>query len=223
MYSHLATPCIRVGQGDRDTRIVNWRDESADRGFDLQDRKNKILFHILMSAECESARNYGSKTLTQYWSIIRWLTNQRKAGWSFSPCPRRAMEGHSFWLGVRLNTGLGMKFLYLPYPMIALWGHWSSVSIGWSIRAMYSGVWTPIKEDPEKGIDRLKAGSADRRLAALATLFATTALPRVLNLTAPSNISLLKTDSRLTVIASQLISQLKLLLVVIHDFFLIIV
>ena len=59
---------------------------------------------------------------------------------------------------------------------------------------MYSGVWTPVKEDTEKGIVRLKAGYADRRLEA--------ALPWVLNLTVPSNINLLKTDSRLTIIAS---------------------
>ena len=57
---------------------------------------------------------------------------------------------------------------------------------------MYSGVWTPIKEDPEKEIDRLKAGSADRRIEALATLVVTiAALPRVLVLTVPSNINLL--------------------------------
>ena len=88
---------------------------------------------------------------------------------------------------------------------------------------MDSEVWTPIKEDPEKGIDRLKAGSTDRRLEALATLIVTTATkPRVLNLTAPSNINLLKTDSGLTVIASQLISELKpLFIVVVHDFFVI--
>ena len=84
---------------------------------------------------------------------------------------------------------------------------------------MYSAVWTPIKEDPEKGIDTLKAGSADRRLEALATLFTTTAaLPRVPNLTVPSNINLLKTDWRLTIIASQLMSELKPLVVAVHDF-----
>ena len=112
-------------------------------------------------------------------------------------------------------------------PMSALWGHWASVSIGWPIRAMYSWVWPPIKEDSGKGIDRLKAGSADGRLEALATLFATTStLPIVLNLTVPSNIILLKTDSRLTVIASQLISELKALVVVVvvvvHNFFIIV-
>ena len=110
-----------------------------------------------------------------------------------------------------------------PPPMIALWGHWSSVSIGWPIGAMDSCVWTPMKEDPEKGIGRLKAGSADRRLEALATFFATTtALPKVLNLTVPSNINWLKTDSRLIVITSQLITsytELKHLVVVIHDIF----
>ena len=130
------------------------------------------------------------------------------------------MQSHSFWLAVPLNTGLEGSFLY-PCPMIALWGHWSCVSIGRSIRVMYSGVWARIKEDPEKGIDRLKAGSADRRLEDLATLFATAvALARVLNFTVPSNISLLKTDSRLTVIASQLITELKPLVVVVHDIFL---
>ena len=130
------------------------------------------------------------------------------------------MQGHSFWLAVCLNTSLGVRFLY-PLPMIVLWDHWAGLSTGWPIRAMYSGVWTPIKEDPEKGIERLKAGSADGRLEALATLYATAAtLPRVLNLTVPSNISLLKTDSRLTVIASQLISELKaFVVVVVHNFF----
>ena len=120
--------------------------------------------------------------------------------------------------------GLEVELLDCPSPMITLWGHWSSVSIDWPIGAMYSGVWIPIKEDPEKGMVRLKAGSADRRLEALATLFATTAaLPRVLNLTVPSSINLLKTDSRVTVIASQLITsyyELKpLVVVVVHDFF----
>ena len=69
-------------------------------------------------------------------------------------------------------------------------------------------------------MDRLKAGSADGRLEALTTLFATTA--RDLNLTVPSNISLLKMESMLTVIASQLFSELKALVVVavvVHDFF----
>ena len=84
---------------------------------------------------------------------------------------------------------------------------------------MYSGVWTPIK-NPEKGIGRSKAGSADRKLEALATLFVTiAALPRVLNLTVPPKINLLKTDSRLIVIASQLItsySKLKPLVVVVQ-------
>ena len=87
---------------------------------------------------------------------------------------------------------------------------------------MYSGILTPIKEDPKKGIGRSKAGSVDRKLEALATLFATTAaLPRVLNLTVPTKITLLKTDSRLTVIASQLItsySKLKPLMVIVPDF-----
>ena len=92
---------------------------------------------------------------------------------------------------------------------------------------MYSEVWSPIKEDFEKGIERLKAGSADGKLEALAILSVTTAtLPRVLNLTVPSNISMLKTNSRLTVIASQLISELKALavvVIVVIDFFFIIV
>ena len=79
--------------------------------------------------------------------------------------------------------------------------------------------WRDGKEDREKRIDRLKAGSADRRLEALSTLFTTTAaLLRDL-----SNINLLKTDSRLTVIASQLISEPKplvVVVVVVHDIFL---
>ena len=104
-------------------------------------------------------------------------------------------------------------------PMIALWGHWLSVSIGQS-ETFIQGL------DPHKRryrIGRLKAGSADRRLEALATLSATTAaLPRDLNLTVPCNINLLKTDSRLTVIASQLITsytELKPFVFVVHDFF----
>ena len=68
----------------------------------------------------------------------------------------------------------------------------------------------PWKKDPEKGTDRLKAGSADWRFKALATVFATTALLHiVLNLTVPSNINLLKTDCRLTAIARLLFSELK--------------
>ena len=148
-------------------------------------------------------------------------------------CLRHIMQGHSFWLAVRLNMGLGVRFLY-PYPMIVLRDHWSSVSIGWPFTAMYSGFWTPIKEDSKKSrerlkkkknsfsSERLKAGSADGRLGVLATLFATTAtLPRVLNLTVTRNISLRKTDSGLAVIASQLITELKAIAVVVavHDSF----
>ena len=84
-----------------------------------------------------------------------------------------------FLLAVWLNTGLGMGVFTSPDDCAL-------------------GPLDPIKEDPAKGIDRLKAGSADRRLEALATLFATiAALPRVLKLTVPSNVILLKTDSRL--------------------------
>ena len=90
---------------------------------------------------------------------------------------------------------------------------------------MYLKVWTPIKEDPEKEIGRSKAGSTDWRLEALATFFATffattATLPRVLNLTIPTKINLLKTASRLIVIANQLIPSYTKLkpLVVVHDF-----
>ena len=90
---------------------------------------------------------------------------------------------------------------------------------------VFSDLGPPIKNDPEKGIGRLKAGSTYRRLEALATLFATTAaLPRVLNLTVHTIINLLKIDSRLTVIASELItsySELKplVVVVVVDEFF----
>ena len=81
----------------------------------------------------------------------------------------------------------------------------------------------PHKKDSEKSSKRLKAGSANRRLGVLATLFATTAtLPRVLNLTVPSNITLLRKDSGIAVIACQLITELKALVVVVivvHDSF----
>ena len=59
MYSHLATPCVRVDQSDKDTKIVYWKDESAYLGFDWRDRKKKILFHVLMPAECEFTENDG--------------------------------------------------------------------------------------------------------------------------------------------------------------------
>ena len=115
--------------------------------------------------------------------------------------------------GDYLNTTLSRSVRIL-WRILENWGdllslklQWNSVSIGWPIGAMYSGVWNPIKEDLEKWIGRLKAGSADRRLETLATLFATTvALPRVLNMTVPWNINLLKADSRLTVIANQTIT-----------------
>ena len=48
-----------MGQSDKETKIFYWRVESADLGFDWRDRKNKILFHILMSAESESMEKYG--------------------------------------------------------------------------------------------------------------------------------------------------------------------
>ena len=48
MYSHLATPCVKVGHGDKDIRIVYRRDETADLGFDLgfdwRVRKKKFYF-----------------------------------------------------------------------------------------------------------------------------------------------------------------------------------
>ena len=134
-----------------------------------------------------------------------------------------AMKGYStfpkapalhFWLAVRLSTGLRVRFLY-PTP--------DDCALGPLVQRFY---WLAnhnhILEDSEKGMKRLKAGSANGRLEALATLFATTAaLSRVLNLTVPGNIGLLKTDSRLTVIASQLITELKVhvvvVVVVVHD------
>ena len=51
-----------MSQRDKDTKTVYWRVESADFDFDWRDRKkknNKMLFHILMSGECESTENYG--------------------------------------------------------------------------------------------------------------------------------------------------------------------
>ena len=128
---------------------------------------------------------------------------------------------HSFWLAVRINTGLGMGLLY-SHPIITLWSHWSSVFIGWPIGAIYSGGWITIKEDPEKGIGWLKASSADRRLEALATLFSPLPLyPE--SSTWPFLPKLIySSDSSLTVLASQLItsySKLKLLVIVVHDFF----
>ena len=84
-------------------------------------------------------------------------------------CLKRAMRGHSFWLAVRLNTGLGVGFLYPHPPWLR------SGAIGPAF-LLYSGVWTIIKEDPKKGIGRSKAGSADRRLDAVATLFVTLTL-----------------------------------------------
>ena len=165
------------------------------------------------------ARHKAINTILEYYRVAH---QSKKSRVELSSCPRCTMQGHSFWLAVWLNMGLRVGFFYPP-SIIVLWGHWSSVSIGWPIGAMYSWVRSHIKEDPEKGIGRLKAGSTDWRHEALATLFTTTAtLPRVLNLTIPSNINLLKTDSRLTVIATQLItsySELKPLLVVVHDFF----
>ena len=134
---------------------------------------NKIQFHILMSAEYERTENYGWKpdtkpsTILEYYQVAH---QSKKSGVELTtPCTRRVMQGHSFWLAVRLNTSLGMRFLY-PTPMITLWDDWYRVSIGWPIWARYSGVWTPIKEDCEKSRKWLEAGSADGRLKALASL-----------------------------------------------------
>ena len=38
---------------------------------------------------------------------------KEKQGETLPPCLRRVMQGHSFWLAVWLNTGLGVRFLYL--------------------------------------------------------------------------------------------------------------
>ena len=133
------------------------------------------------------------------------------------------MKGYNFDSAVRLTRA--SRFLY-PTRWLCSGAIVPAFLLAGQSEPLYSGVWIPIKEDSEKGIDRLKAGSADRILEVLATLFATTAtLPRFLNLTVPSNISLLKTDSKLTVIASQLIFELRALLVVIivmHDFLIIV-
>ena len=137
-------------------------------------------------------------TTLEYYQVAH---QSKKIGVEYFP-PAQDMQCRAivFKLAVRLKTGLGAKGqLVHRFYWLANWSH------------VFRGL-DPIKEDPEKRIDRLKAGSEDRRLEDLATLFATsTALPRVLNLTVPSNINLFKTDSRLTVIASQLIPVLLLL------------
>ena len=135
------------------------------------------------------------------------------------------MQGHSFWLAVWLNMGLRVRFLY-PTP--------DDCALGPLVQHFY---WLANQSHVFRGLDPhrrkrlkswfrsegLKAGSTDGRLGAFATLFTTTAsLPRVLNLTVPSDISLLKLDSGLAVITSQLITELKALVVVVivvHDSF----
>ena len=145
------------------------------------------------------------------------------------------MQGHSFCLAVRLNTGFGVRFLY---PTL------NDCALGALVQRFY---WLANQSHVFRGLDphkrrfrkeherlkswshskRLKGGSADGRFGALATPFATTTtLRRVLNLTVHSNSSLFKTDSGLAVIASQLITELKVLVVVVivaYDSFFIIV
>ena len=162
----------------RTPRLFTVRVKSADLGFDWRDRKTK--FYFIFFQPSANLRKITAKSLTQgHLHNIRILSGgspiKEKQGGTLSlPCPRRAMQGHSFWLAVRLNTGLEVWFLYLPTDDCAL----GPLVQRFFWLANRSHVFRDLdlkKEDPEKGIDRLKAGSADRRLEALGTLFTTIA------------------------------------------------
>ena len=139
----------------RTPKLLTVSNESVDMGFNWRDGKTKFISNSNISW----VRIYGKLRLKAWHEAINAIleyyrvAHQRKQGWSFSSSQTRTMRSHSFCLAVRLNTGLGRGF-FTPSSMITLWGHWSNVSIGWPIGAMYSEVWTPIKEDPEKGIGR---------------------------------------------------------------------
>ena len=51
-------------------------------------------------------------TILEYYQVAH---QSKKSGAELPQCPRRVMQGHRFWLAVRLNTGLGVRFLY-PAP-----------------------------------------------------------------------------------------------------------
>ena len=80
--------------------------------------------------------------------------------------PRYALQGHSFWLAVWLNMGLGVGF-FLPHPQWLCYG-----TIGSAF--LLAGQSEPCIQESgppwKKEIGRSKAGSAGQRLEALATL-----------------------------------------------------
>ena len=80
MYSHLTTPCVKVGQGDKDTRIVYWLDETADLGFDLgfnwrvRKKQNSISYfnvsRVRMYGKLRlNAWHMAIKTILEYYQV----------------------------------------------------------------------------------------------------------------------------------------------------------
>ena len=108
----------------RTLAIIYWQDETADLSFDLGfDWRVRNKQSSISYSNVSCVRMYGKlrlnawqqaiKTILEYYQVAH---QSRKSGSGFSsPCPRRVMQGHSFWLAVRLNTGLGVRFLY-PTP-----------------------------------------------------------------------------------------------------------
>ena len=81
-----------------------------------------------------------------------WVAHQLGKGRIELLLPSRDVQYRAIVLiGHPIKCRLGGGFYS---PMITTQEHWSGISIGWPIGIIYSGVWTPIKEDPEKGADQ---------------------------------------------------------------------
>ena len=156
------------------------------------------------------------------------VTNRVKVKWSFCTLPEMCNAEPYFWLAVQSNADLGWRgVLFYSFPMITLRGHWSGISVGWPIGAMYSGIWTAIKEDPEKVTNQIEGWSHSQKTQSPCRRFATAVLPspfcHSVSWTWPFLPKLInsKTDLRLIIIASQLItsdSESENPFVVVHDF-----
>ena len=96
MYPHLATPSLKVGQGDNDTRIVYWWDETTDLGFDLGfDWRVRKKQKSISYSNISWVRMYGKlrlnawhqaiKTILEYYQVAH---QSKKTGVELYPLPK---------------------------------------------------------------------------------------------------------------------------------------
>ena len=141
---------------------------------------------------------------------------KERQGGTFLPlCLRRVMQGHSFWMAVRLNAGLGVRFLYPTLDDCAL---------GQLVQRFY---WLINQSYVFRGLDphKIRFWKGNQKIESWfrrqKTWSSCHPLRHHCHFTqSPQQISLFKTDSGLAAIASQLITELKaLVVIVVHDSF----